>query len=98
MKLKFSIKTTFKYLYIVLILANAYLAFLAYDFANVNVYKTMFPDENISIMQNRKYSEDLDVDNFNKIINKIKQKSDTTANFKPAPQENQATSTADNLQ
>jgi hypothetical protein len=95
MKIKLSIKTTFKYLYLALFLANVYFIYQAFDFANTNVYKTMFPDENVSMLENRKYSEDLDVNNFNKVIDSIKQKSNPDVSA-PAPV-NQSTSTPDNL-
>jgi hypothetical protein len=98
MKIKFSIKSTFKYLYLTLILVNTYLIYLTYDFADTNVYKTMFPDENISMLENRKYSEDLDVNNFNKIIDKIKQKSNPGASISTPLSINQSTSTVDNTQ
>jgi hypothetical protein len=100
MKLKFTIKTSFKYLYLILFLTNVYLIYSAYTFANDNIYKTIFPDENISKLENRKYSEDLDLNNFNKVIKNIKQKSNTGASMpSSANQTNDTpTSTVDNLQ
>jgi len=74
MKLKFGIKSIFKYLYLLILIVNFFLIYLIYDFTKKNVLSSINPDDTLMFLQGRKYSEDLNTQKFDEIISKIKQK------------------------
>lgn len=74
LKIKFTIKHIFRYLYILLILTNFVILYFAVTFTKKYVYQAVFMDRN-ELIEASRGAGDLNVEKFEEIIKKIEQKS-----------------------
>ena len=74
LKIKFSIKHIFRYVYILLILTNFVALYFAVNFAKKYVYQAIVLDRN-ELIQASRGAGDISVDKFEEVIKKIDQKS-----------------------
>ncbi|MCD4761595.1 hypothetical protein K8R32_01410 [bacterium] len=68
-------KKIFQYTYILIILINFVCIYYLYTFTNKFVYQTFFTNREYLISQGSKSSDDINLNKFDTIINKINKKS-----------------------
>lgn len=73
-KLKFTIKNFFKIIFLALIIVNFILISFSVKFIKSQIYDTMFMSREELLKQSNLKVEDVDIDDFNEIIEKIKTK------------------------
>ncbi len=74
LKIKFTIRHIFRYIYILLILTNFVALYFAVNFAKKYVYQAIVLDQN-ELIQASRGAGDINVAKFEEIIKKIEQKS-----------------------
>lgn len=77
MKIPLKLKEhAFRYLYLLVFLANIVLMFVAYNFVNEYVYNAVAADKSLIEAQARQAMEDIDLDKFKAIVKKLEQKTE----------------------
>ena len=84
-KFKFTTRKIFKIIFILLFCVNLVTLFYSYTFIKSQVFSTMFMSREELLKQSNIKVEDIDLDKFNKVIEKIdnKQKLEDIKNINP---------------
>ncbi len=76
MKIKITTKNTFKALFYSLLLVNIVLIIFVVQFIQAKVYKTMFMSREELLEQSNLSVENIDIDSFNEVVEKIDKKNE----------------------